>query len=40
MYFGAERRSQGEVEETSWRHWPDHVRFIFVREYVDILTTS
>ena len=27
MYFGAERRGQGEVKGASWRHWPNHVRY-------------
>jgi hypothetical protein len=28
MYFGAERRGQGEVKGTGWRHWLDHVRYL------------
>jgi hypothetical protein len=28
MYFGAERRGQGEVKGTSWRHRLNHVRYL------------
>ena len=41
MYFGAERRGQGEVEGTSWRHWPDHVRYLsYVIDMKFLITSS
>jgi hypothetical protein len=40
MYFGAERRGQGEVKGTSWRHWPNHVRYLSYVINVEFLITS
>ena len=28
MHFGAERRGQGEIKGTSWRHWLNHVCYL------------
>jgi hypothetical protein len=39
MYFGAERRGQGEAKGTSWRHWLNHVRYLSYVSNIEFLIT-
>jgi hypothetical protein len=39
MYFGAERRGQGEAKGTSWRHWLNHVRYLSYVSNTEFLIT-